>query len=128
MKNIKYIDINIINNLPINNSQSNFNKKNFESEDFLSNFSNLSLKKEMNTWKNIIPIIENSSCKKDLAYNYYFGNHGVDQYENLGLHNADRIENEETQIGFSPNYFQTQPNVNPINNLRELQNNIYFNK
>jgi hypothetical protein len=63
----------------------------------------------------------NPSGKKDLAYNYYFGNAGADQYTNLSMSNENNFEKEEFQIGYKQNnlnfqYQSSQPNfINPKN-------------
>jgi hypothetical protein len=119
MSNIKNMNINIINQLPIQSGVGNnyMMQGNLNNEELISNFSKLNMRNET---------AYGQKSKKDMAYNYYFGqpdgesnNIGVN-YDNLGIPVPMQNFNEEPIYGYeSPNF---------LNQISNNQNNFFDNR
>ena len=126
------MNINIINQIPLNTANSlNFSQgtASMDNEDFINNFSNMSIRKES------LSVSNNSSSpskKKDLAYNYYFGDQagvntaGLEGGNSAYERNFNLIPNLQKVQNFN-NYQNLQTsNNNPQYPIRNNQNSQYF--
>jgi len=127
MSNIKNMNINIINQVPIQPGLGNNHRMqgNFDNEEFTSNFSKLNLRNETGY----------GNSKKDMAYNYYFGHPGGDSsnininYDNPGIPIPTQNLPKELQLSYENQNFLNQKPISSghSNKLYEQRNNMGIN-
>jgi hypothetical protein len=123
MSNIKNMNINIINQVPVQPGINNnyMMQGSLDNEEFINNFSKLNMRNESGY---------GVKSKKDMAYNYYFGQPGGDSgnmginYDNPGMPTGIPNFPEDSNLEYdNPNFFNQMQMPN-----QSVQPNAYFDQ